>query len=136
MSIDQRGFKSLIQQEAQEFIKPGNLILNTTVKSISYSNSGVTVTLTSGKKVTGSYAICTFSLGVLQNNRVEFQPPLPGKVQSSLTDQYVNCSISFQSGSHSKHDYGNLYESVSPLSKEVLVRYGGENLVWPYVLDC
>lgn len=99
MSIDQRGFKYLIQQEAQEFIKPGNLMLNATVKSISYSNSGVTVTLTDGKKVTGSYAICTFSLGVLQNNRVEFQPPLPAfkveAIQSMTMATYTKVFLRF-----------------------------------------
>jgi len=79
MSIDQRGFKSLIQLEAKEFITSQQQMLNSTVKNIQYSSNGVTVTLTNGEKVTGDYALCTFSLGVLQNDDVTYDPVLPGK---------------------------------------------------------
>lgn len=78
MSIDPRGFKTIIQQEADEFLTANQLMLNSTVKDISYSNAGVTVTLTDGSTIEGDYAICTFSLGVLQNDDVVFQPSLPG----------------------------------------------------------
>ncbi|KAH9034055.1 hypothetical protein EDB85DRAFT_1889923 [Lactarius pseudohatsudake] len=57
LSIDQRGFKRLIQAEA------------------GYSDSGVSVTFTDGTVLTAEYAICTFSLGVLQNDDVPFHPP-------------------------------------------------------------
>lgn len=79
MSIDQRGFKALIQLEAQDFLLPSQVQLNSVVKNITYSQSGVTVTLTNGKTLTGDYALCTFSLGVLQNDDVKFQPELPGE---------------------------------------------------------
>ncbi|KAH9056463.1 amine oxidase [Lactarius vividus] len=77
LSIDQRGFKSLIQAEAAEFVKQSQVRLQATVATIGYSDSGVSVTLTDGTKLTAEYAICTFSLGVLQNDDVQFYPPLP-----------------------------------------------------------
>lgn len=80
MSLDQRGFKSLIQLEAAEFLKPHQSMLNATVKTISYSKDGVTVTLRDGHNLTADYALCTFSLGVLQNDDVAFKPKLPGKL--------------------------------------------------------
>ncbi len=80
MIKDQRGFKAIIQLEAAEFLKPRQLLLNSTVKTISYSTQGVTVTLASGLKISGDYALCTFSLGVLQHNDVDFLPIMPGNV--------------------------------------------------------
>ncbi|KJA15151.1 hypothetical protein HYPSUDRAFT_194639 [Hypholoma sublateritium FD-334 SS-4] len=84
MSIDQRGFKALIQLEAQDFLTPSQIQLNSVVKNITYSKSGVTVTLTNGKTLTGDYALCTFSLGVLQNDDVKFQPELPDFKQEAI----------------------------------------------------
>ncbi|KAH9054744.1 amine oxidase [Lactarius vividus] len=77
LSIDQRGIKSLIQAEAAEFVKQSQVRLQATVTTISYSDSGVSVTLTDGTKLTADFAICTFSLGVLQNDDVQFIPPFP-----------------------------------------------------------
>jgi len=79
MSIDQRGFKTLIQLEAEEFLHASQQMFNATVRDISYSKDGVTVTLTTGEKLAADYALCTFSLGVLQHNDVTFTPTLPGK---------------------------------------------------------
>ncbi|KAJ7135715.1 flavin-containing amine oxidoreductase-domain containing protein [Mycena epipterygia] len=84
LSIDPRGFKTIIQEEAKEFILPKQVIFNSTVKTIAYSVHGVTVTLTNGTLFTGEYAICTFSLGVLQNNDVNFDPPLPDYKQEAI----------------------------------------------------
>lgn len=78
MSIDQRGFKTLIQDEAYEFLSPDQLLLNTTVDKILYSGDNVMVSLTNGSTIEGDFAICTFSLGVLQNDDVLFEPELPG----------------------------------------------------------
>ncbi|KAH9056464.1 amine oxidase [Lactarius vividus] len=77
LSIDERGFKYLIQAEAAEFLKPSQVRLQATVATIGYSDSGVSATLTDGTVLTAEYAICTFSLGVLQNDDVHFNPPLP-----------------------------------------------------------
>lgn len=77
MSIDQRGFKEYIQAEANDFLDPSQLALNALVQNISYSNSGVSVVLADGQTLTADYALCTFSLGVLQHDDVRFVPELP-----------------------------------------------------------
>ena len=124
MSIDQRGFKALIQLEANDFLTAKQKLLNSTVKTISYSNSGVTVTLTSGKKLSGDYALCTFSIGVLQNDDVKFKPPLPGKnfLHNYKTSTHLN---RFQARSDPKHSNGHLYQNFPTISKEILVWYRG-----------
>jgi len=76
-SMDQRGFKHVIQAEAAEFLKPSQILFNATVATIAYSDSGVTAILKDGRKLSAHYAICTFSLGVLQNDDVRFEPILP-----------------------------------------------------------
>ncbi|KAI9461924.1 amine oxidase [Lactarius psammicola] len=77
LSIDQRGIKYLIQAEAAEFLKQSQVRLQATVATIEYSDSAVSVTLTDGTRLTAPYAICTVSLGVLQNDDIRFDPPLP-----------------------------------------------------------
>jgi monoamine oxidase len=59
-------------------------MLNSTVKTISYSNSGVSVSLIDGTKIEGDYVFCTFSLGVLQHDDVVFDPPLPSWKQEAI----------------------------------------------------
>ncbi|KAF9261105.1 amine oxidase [Marasmius fiardii PR-910] len=77
LSVDQRGFKFFIQAEAEEFLRPQQVRYNSTVKSIAYSDSQVAVTLDDGQTFTGDYAISTFSVGVLQNDDVKFEPEIP-----------------------------------------------------------
>ncbi|KAM5344444.1 hypothetical protein ACJ41O_012980 [Fusarium nematophilum] len=77
--IDQRGFNTFVKGEAYTFLTPDDerLLLNTTVKKIRYSAKGVKVVTEDGGCVEADYAICTFSVGVLQNEVVEFKPKLP-----------------------------------------------------------
>ncbi|OBZ77250.1 Polyamine oxidase [Grifola frondosa] len=84
MSLDQRGFKYFIQAEAAEFLQPDQVRLNATVKSIAYSSTDVKVTLASGETLVADYALCTFSLGVLQNDDVVFEPALPDWKQEAI----------------------------------------------------
>ena len=79
MSLDQRGFKALIQQEAGEFLSPQQLLLKATVRTVTRSRHGVIITLADGTTLSADYALCTFSLGVLQHDDVQFHPPLPRK---------------------------------------------------------
>jgi polyamine oxidase len=92
-STDQRGFKHLIQAEAAEFLQLSQVLLNATVATIEYSDLGVSVALTDGRVLTAEYAICTFSLGVLQNDDVRFEPPFPPwkaeAIQSMTMVRYV-----------------------------------------------
>ncbi|KAI0059137.1 amine oxidase [Artomyces pyxidatus] len=77
LSTDQRGFASILQAEAAEFLTEEQVLLNTTVKTIKRSSNGVSVSLTDGSSLSADYALVTFSLGVLQNDDVLFDPPLP-----------------------------------------------------------
>ncbi|KAH7882158.1 hypothetical protein F5I97DRAFT_1931880 [Phlebopus sp. FC_14] len=77
MCIDQRGFVHIVQAEAAEFLQPQQVIFNQTVNLIEYSDDGVTVKTTGGMTFTADYVLTTFSAGVLQNDDVVFQPPLP-----------------------------------------------------------
>ena len=95
MSIDTRGFKVLVQGEAETFLRLEQLLLNSTVTTVRYSANGVEVALSDGRALTADYAICTFrcvatrflgppprlrfrqSLGVLQHDDVQFYPPFP-----------------------------------------------------------
>ncbi|TVY80942.1 Polyamine oxidase [Lachnellula suecica] len=83
---DQRGFNYFIESEAYTFLTPSDprLHLSTNVTSISYSNSGVTITASDGSCIAADYAICTFSVGVLQNDVVSFTPPLPEWKQAGI----------------------------------------------------
>ena len=83
---DSRGFNTLIKGEAAEFLNCSadydcssdpRVLFNTVVTNISYSDTGVTVTNEDGSCISADYAICTFSLGVLQHEVVTFDPPVP-----------------------------------------------------------
>lgn len=76
---DQRGFNTFIEGEAYTYLKPNDsrLWLNTIVTNISHSDSGVTVYNKDGSCIDAEYAVCTFSVGVLQQKVVKFRPALP-----------------------------------------------------------
>lgn len=77
LTIDQRGFASIIQSEAARFLSAEQVLMNATVKIINYSNDGVSVSLSDGSSLSADYALVTFSLGVLQHDDVLFEPALP-----------------------------------------------------------
>ncbi|THH29294.1 hypothetical protein EUX98_g4878 [Antrodiella citrinella] len=99
MSIDQRGFHTFIQAEADTFMKSSQLLLNSTVSNIQYNTSGVQVTLVGGKKLTADYALVTFSVGVLQNDDVVWEPELPDwkqeAIQSMTMETYTKVFFQF-----------------------------------------
>ncbi|TBU42165.1 amine oxidase [Dichomitus squalens] len=84
LSVDQRGFKTLIQAEAAEFLKEDQIRLNATVSTVTTTRNGVSVMLTDGTTISANYALCTFSLGVLQHDDVRFIPPLPVWKQEAI----------------------------------------------------
>ena len=69
-------------------------MLNTIVSDISYNNNSVTITNTDGSCIHADYAINTFSLGVLKNDLVTFNPPLPSWKDLALA--------SFEIGTYTK----------------------------------
>ena len=76
---DPRGYSYIISSEASTFLKDNDprLLLNTIVTDIAYSDSGVVVHTDDGSCIQAEYAICTFSVGVLQHDDVQFHPELP-----------------------------------------------------------
>ncbi|KAF2138369.1 uncharacterized protein K452DRAFT_353205 [Aplosporella prunicola CBS 121167] len=81
--VDQRGFRSFVEGEASTFLAANDsrLLLNTTVTEIAYTDADVTVTAADGSCVRAEHALCTFALGVLQqqtaSGALRFSPPLP-----------------------------------------------------------
>ncbi|KAI1365138.1 putative flavin-containing polyamine oxidase [Xylaria arbuscula] len=78
--IDQRGHRAWIEGEASTFLAPDDqrLRLNTIVERVNYGSEGVIITTNNGSCVQADYAVCTFSLGVLQReDAIDFQPELP-----------------------------------------------------------
>ncbi|KAL9948668.1 hypothetical protein D7B24_000626 [Verticillium nonalfalfae] len=80
LAIEERGLNAFVREQALTFldgIEDPRLLLNTTVDAIEHSTKGVVVHDRNGGCVEAEYAICTFSVGVLQNDVVEFKPRLP-----------------------------------------------------------
>ena len=84
MAIDQRGFKTFIQKEAETFLQPQQVMYNSVVTNVSYSTTGVNVTPKGGKFLLADYALVTLPIGVLQNDDVGFEPPLPDWKQEAI----------------------------------------------------
>ncbi|KIO17971.1 hypothetical protein M407DRAFT_226715 [Tulasnella calospora MUT 4182] len=85
LSVDQKGFKHILQDEAATFLKASNVLLSSTVKDINYSDSGVSVKLESGDELKAKYALVTFSVGVLQHPEdVKFEPAFPAWKQEAI----------------------------------------------------
>ncbi|KAG2155218.1 uncharacterized protein EDB93DRAFT_1239154 [Suillus bovinus] len=100
LCIDQRGFKTIIQAEAADFLHPEQVALNSVVTTIAYSGDGVTVTLKNGTTLTADYVLCTFSLGVLQYGDIAFKPALPSwkieAIQSMVMATYTKIFLQFK----------------------------------------
>lgn len=99
--VDPRGFNAWLVGEASTFLNlSGNdprLLLNTTVSRIEHSDSEVTIHLSDGECISAEHAVCTFSLGVLQNDVVDFEPQLPLWKRESIEQ--------FQMGTYTKIFY-------------------------------
>lgn len=87
---DQRGFRIFITEESKSFLEEDDvrLLLDTTVDSITYSADGVVVSTDVGC-IQAGYAIVTFSVGVLQSDRVSFNPPLPWWKREAIEQFYM-----------------------------------------------
>jgi polyamine oxidase len=94
--FDSRGFNAFIKGEAASFLKPNDprLLLNTVVTNITHNDDGLTVHTRNGTCIKAAYAICTFSLGVLQNDDVAFDPLLPQWKRTAIE--------TFQMGTYTK----------------------------------
>jgi polyamine oxidase len=93
LCIDQRGFKTIIQAEAADFLQPDQVSLNSVVTTIAYDGDGVTVTLENGTDLTADYVLCTFSLGVLQYGDIAFKPALPSWKVEAIQSMDMVCLL-------------------------------------------
>ena len=125
MSIDQRGFAYIAQAEAAEFLQPQQLILNETVTLIEYGENNVTVHTTGGMTITADHVLCTFSVGVLQNSDVVFQPPLPDwKIEAINSIEMVCQDLDLDFRTYCA--LGWLYQGFPSVQRDFLVPHGGE----------
>ncbi|KAF7727715.1 hypothetical protein EC973_007272 [Apophysomyces ossiformis] len=74
-----RGFNFILRQEAATFLLDDDprLMLGSRILDVFYNDHNVIVVTDNGHTIVADYAICTFSLGVLQGNDVHFHPPFP-----------------------------------------------------------
>ena len=101
MSIDQRGFVYIAKAEASQFLQPQQIIYNQTVNLIEYGEDGVTVHTTGGMTITADHVLCTFSVGVLQNSDVVFQPPFPNwKTEAINSIEMVSYALDLDMGTY------------------------------------
>ncbi|CEJ92889.1 hypothetical protein VHEMI08516 [[Torrubiella] hemipterigena] len=84
--VDPRGYDYIITEEAKTFLRKNDprVMLNTQVTNISYTDHGVTIHNKDGSCVEAAYAICTFSVGVLQSDTINFSPKLPEWKQTAI----------------------------------------------------
>jgi len=94
---------------------------------IAYSDSGVSITLTDGRNLSARYAICTFSLGVLQKNDVRFDPAFPTWKTEAIQSMTMVCVVTSQLYSPlTTTTLGDVHQDLPPVPQEVLVRYAGK----------
>jgi len=98
-------------------------MLNSTVQAIRYDASGVEVQLKGGKVLRAEHVIVTFSLGVLQNDAVAFEPKLPAwKVEAIQSMSMVGCEQRSCLSTYKRpHFVGHLHQDLPPVPSEVLV---------------
>ena len=72
---DTRGVWSLYKDLYQPLIR--HILMQRTVHNITYSANSVEVHTENNETFVSSYALCTFSTGVLASDMVAFNPPLP-----------------------------------------------------------
>eukprot|EP00475_Leptophrys_vorax_P041062 TRINITY_DN7711_c0_g2_i1.p1 TRINITY_DN7711_c0_g2~~TRINITY_DN7711_c0_g2_i1.p1 ORF type:complete len:474 (+),score=136.04 TRINITY_DN7711_c0_g2_i1:86-1507(+) len=77
MITDQRGYVTVVHDLASN-ISTDKIMLNSEVVSVNWEQQdAVLVTLANGTVIEAEKAVVTFSIGVLQSERVQFTPPLP-----------------------------------------------------------
>jgi len=96
-------------------------MLNTTVKTIAYSGEGVTVTLVDGTTMEADYALVSFSLGVLQNDDVTWEPELPAWKTEAVQSMSMVSDFLFLRPMSLTSCTGYLYEDLYAIPAKVLV---------------
>lgn len=87
---DERGYSFLhrsLLSEVMDIHNDTRLIFNQTVTNIEQNSSHVIIYTANNNQYVGAYVISTFSVGVMQNRLVNFDPPLP-KWKLESIDQF------------------------------------------------
>ncbi|CAO3624193.1 unnamed protein product [Mucor hiemalis] len=89
--VDERGFNYILNQESKKYLdeQDSRLMLNTLVTKVIYNDHNVTVLTSDGDIIIADYAICTFSLGVLQSDTIEFEPFFPDWKREALSSFHM-----------------------------------------------
>ncbi|XP_019639173.1 PREDICTED: polyamine oxidase-like [Branchiostoma belcheri] len=76
---DQRGFGHIVDRLSSEFLSPNDTRrqLNKVVQTVNWTDAGVTITTVDGSTYRGEYGLMTVSVGVLENEVIDFTPDLP-----------------------------------------------------------
>ncbi|KAI8520756.1 hypothetical protein Bbelb_005100 [Branchiostoma belcheri] len=76
---DQRGFGHIVDRLSSEFLSPNDTRrqLNKVVQTVNWTDAGVTITTADGSTYRGEYGLMTVSVGVLENEVIDFTPDLP-----------------------------------------------------------
>ena len=102
VKADTKGYEHIVQNMLNETLDgdTDKLVLNKVVTEIEQNGTQVVVKTESGDIYTADYVVVTFSLGVLQQGRVKFNPPLPEwKIDSIDQFQmayYTNIYLQFE----------------------------------------
>ncbi|KAI8987175.1 hypothetical protein BDB01DRAFT_784883 [Pilobolus umbonatus] len=126
--LDSRGFSHILLEESRTFLRPNDhrLMLNTLVTKVVYSDQGVTIYTQNGDIIESEYAICTFSLGVLQNDDVQFIPEFPEWKREALLSfhmtTYTKIFLNFQTKFWDDWQFALYANNVT--------RHGGYYTVW------
>lgn len=97
--VDQAGFKSIIQSEANTFLNNSDsrLLLNHTVTNIRYNSEGVIISTSEGDVIEADYAICTFSYAssILMRTNLRKSHQFLGSVfySTRMYNSLPNCPI-------------------------------------------
>jgi len=106
---DQRGFKTIPETIFEEAGARNRIVFGAVVDKVAYNDHGVTVHTTNGKEYRAKYLISTVSLGVYQNERIQFSPPLPLWKTDSLVkfkmEVYTKIFLDFPSKFWSHHQF-------------------------------
>lgn len=101
IKADEKGYVHIIRNLLDEATE-GNadkLKLNQVVTEVEEKGEHVIVTTKTGEKYTADFVIVTFGLGVFQNGRVKFNPPLPDWKMDSINHfqnvYYTNIHVQF-----------------------------------------
>jgi polyamine oxidase len=87
---DKRGFRTIIQGQADEIPDfEDKILFNQTVTNIFYGENGVNVLTADGTLIEAEFALCTFSIGVLQNTDVVFEPELPDWKKDAIANFHM-----------------------------------------------